>query len=236
MFDGTLNMAGSGENSSMNSLKAEIVSLLDTLIALDKNETAPKHCISDHARRISSLMPIESHNRCFPIHQLLSVGPFKNAEIPLDVLETLASHFDVNEQDDSRMTCVNIAIENEHYNAIRYLAKHYDLDKNFHKNPIVCLVRKSNAPLDIIDLLQTDQTLNNNPSSIYLPLHLALICRHYECALYLIQLGANVDKRDDFVLPANGQLPIECYVKLNPIRQFPAELFEKLVPTEVWTF
>ena len=50
-------------------------------------------------------------DKCFPIHQLLSVGPLKKTEIPLDILEVLVANFYVNEYNNVRMSCLNIAIE-----------------------------------------------------------------------------------------------------------------------------
>ena len=84
-------------------LNAEIASLVDTLLALEENDTQPKRSVSDHAKRIPTLMPKELfatlpesfHHPCFPIHQLLSVAPLTNTEIPLDIFEVLIGAFDV---------------------------------------------------------------------------------------------------------------------------------------------
>ena len=232
--------------SDINKLKSEITSLIDTIISMDKKESSSLCSTANHAKRISYLLPTQSHdpsvldsrNWSFPVHQFLCVRPLTNTELPMDILETLASHFDVNEVDDSGMSCLNIAIVNKHYNAVKCLVKHgadcnilsYGYDESgkidhYVKSPIALLAENSNTPLDLFDLLHTAENLNGGPSDLYLPLHVAVACCNAESALHLIQLGASVDKYD--VL---GKLPIEYYEKIC-MKRFQFELFEKLVPS-----
>ena len=239
-------MADNQENS--NALEAEITSLRETLCALDKNET-PQVSISDHARRISSLLSMGPCEGYFPIHHLLCVKPLTNTEIPLDILEMLVSHFDVNEKDYGGNTCLIIAIENEHYNAVRYLARHAaDCNRmvarrfgedEYCVTPLSLLVSKSNAPLDITDLLKADETLNVDPyaqgswnSPVHIdpqfvwnsPLSVAISCGNFQSALHLIELGANANESD-------REHYLEYYAREKPACQFDSELFEKLVPS-----
>ena len=127
------------------------------------NKIIKKQSIADHTERISDLLQKQSHGQCFPIHELLRVSPLTNIEIPLDILEMLASKFDVNECDDlSEQTCLGIAITNEHYNAVRCLIMH-GADCNIEHitckvdfirySPIALLAAKSTAPMDLFDLL-----------------------------------------------------------------------------------
>ena len=59
-----------------------------------------------------------------PIHRLLRVGPFKQIEIPLDILAMLISAgVDVN-YDKEGETCLLVAIEYRHYEAIKWLVEH----------------------------------------------------------------------------------------------------------------
>ena len=227
-------MADSQGSSCTSTLIAEIISLKDTLRAHDKHETKSMSSLSDHAKRISELLQIQSFDQCLPFHELLSVGPLKNTEIPLDILEMLASKCDVNQCNDSEQTCLQIAIENEHYNSVRWLVKHgADKNKALHSdkyrpshvktNPIASLAEQSNVPLDLFDLLHTPQNLND-VSYIPLPLHAAVYSGHADAALHLIQLGASVDIED-----SDGFLPIEYY-QMKYIHH--NELFKNLVPTK----
>ena len=236
-------MGNNHAKSRKNNLIYEIGSLEITLLELDKGETVPRCSIADHAERISKLLLKQSHRPCFPIHELLRVSPLANTEIPLNILEMLASEFDVNERmkcaDVSKETCLGIAITNEHYNAVRFLIKHgadcnielYSYERTWVGNllcihsPLALLAEKSTAPMDLFDLLQTDHTLNDSVNMINLPLHLAVKKGYSEAALRLIQLGASVDTQD-FIFC----LPIEYYQK-SYSRQFHAKLFEKLVPS-----
>ena len=225
-------MGSDYSTSKREKLNSEIAALKDTIYVLDNHETVPMVSISDHAERISNLFPMQSPDKCFPIHQLLLVGPLTKTDIPLDILEILIEHFDVNEFNNVRMTCLNIAIENEHYSAVRYLVKQgADCNKATHgfkitdrMTPIALLAQKSNAPLELFDLLQTPQTLNDD-SCWHLPLHEAVDCGHSEAALHLIQLGASVDKG------RISGLPIDYYAK-RITHQIDEKLFEKLVPSD----
>ena len=161
--------------SRQNKLISEIRNLKITLLELDKSKTEPKCSIADHTERISKLLPKQSHLPCLPIHELLRVSPLTSIEIPLDILEMLASQFDVNACDktcdySSAETCLGIAITNEHYNAARCLIEH-GADCNLEHitrerigwgfkvrrySPIALLAEQSTAPLDLFNLLQTD--------------------------------------------------------------------------------
>ena len=251
------------DESRRKRLNAEIACLVDTLLALEENKTQPKLSITDHTKRISTLLPIvpmlpkRLNHYCFPIHQLLSAAPLANTEIPLDILEMLIGEFNVNELNINGMSCLNIAIHNEHYNAVRCLLENDSdcrMEARVHTivnriSPIALLAHKSNAPLELFDLLQTPQTLNGDMYN-HLPLHEALKCGHSKAALHLIQLGASVDKGYIFrsachgVFPplnvpvcgflnyyyAGWGLPIEHYAK-RYTHQFDERLFEKLVPS-----
>ena len=152
----------------------------------------PVFSISDHAERISNLFPMQSTDKCFPIHQLLSVDPLTKTEIPLYIFEILVGTFDVNEFNNVRLTCLNIAIEHEHYNAVRYLVKQgADCNKATHgfritdrMTPVAILAQKSNTPLELFDLQHFPQTLNDD-SCWHLPLHEAVDCGYSEAALHL---------------------------------------------------
>ena len=95
---------------------SEIRNLKITLLELDRNKTEPRCSIADHAEKISILLSKQLYRQCFPIHELLRVSPLANTEIPLDILEMLASEFDVNAcdktcDDSSRETCLGIAMQ-----------------------------------------------------------------------------------------------------------------------------
>ena len=89
-------------------------------------------------------------------------------------------------------------------------------------SPIALLAEKSTAPMDLFDLLQTDQTLNDNVNMNHLPLHVAIQRCHFETALHLIQLGARVDIRV-------GCCPVPIYDFMSgryyQERHFQSELF-----------
>ena len=235
-------MGNHHSKSRHNKLISEIRNLKTTLLKLDmyKSKTEPRCCIADHAERISNLLQKQSHGQCFPIHELLRVSPLTNIEIPLDILDMLASEFDVNAcdktcDDSSRETCLGFAIANEHYNAVRCLIKHgadcniehITCDFDFIRySPIALLAAKLTAPMNLFDLLQTDQTLNDNVNMNHLPLHVAIKTCHFEAALHMIQLGASVDiEVGHCSLPSIGFI----YRPYRQERYF--ELFEKLVPS-----
>ena len=173
-----------------------------------------------------------------PIHDLLSVRPLQRTEFPLDVLKGLVSSgFDVNEYhnsdgedvnedfceeedipDEKRMTCLHLAIKNHHYSAARWLVQHgADCDKESYDEfdaiecyvtPISMLAMNQNAPMDLIDLLITDENINSeNHRGTSLPLHFAALYGHTNIALHLIEQGAKVNKFD-----ADGYLPLHLAI------------------------
>ena len=172
------------------------------------------------------------------IHHLLSVGPLQRTEIPLEVLEVLVSSgFDVNkyhysngkdvnedfcEQEDApdekRMSCLRLAIKNHHYSAARWLVQHgadcdkesYDeLDKiDGHFTPITMLAMNQDAPLDLFNILLTQENLNRkNHRCMHLPLHFAALHGHTNIALHLIKQGASVNQED-----GDGHIPLHFAV------------------------
>ena len=134
--------------------------------------------------------------------------------------------------------CLHSAIDSGHYDVVRLLVEHgADCNamnhKNFrHKTPIVSLASRPNVPLDLFDLLRTPENLKDGTGKC-LPLYEAL---HHDCinsALYLISLGAEVNKADGYY----ECLPIECYVGcanaayiIKKRFEFHEELFIKLLP------
>ena len=110
----------------------EIKSLVDALHDLDNDETKSLDIISEHSKRIKDAMPSEPLDIWYPkpIHRLLSIHPLKRIEIPLKILELLVSSgFNVNEHyedstNDEENTCLLLAVENHHYNAVRWLVQH----------------------------------------------------------------------------------------------------------------
>ena len=134
--------------------------------------------------------------------------------------------------------CLHSAIDSGHYDVVTMLVEHgADCNamnhKSFrHKTPIVSLALCPNMLLDLFDLLRTPENLNDGTGK-YLPLHEAL---HHDCinsALYLISLGAEVNKTDEYY----ECLPIECYVGcanaayiVKKQFEFQEKIFIKLLP------
>ena len=78
----------------------EINSLVETLHALDNDETKSMDIIGEHTKRIAKVIPSNPIDMWYPkpIHRLLSVKPLKRIEIPLDVLALLVSSgFNIND-------------------------------------------------------------------------------------------------------------------------------------------
>ena len=130
--------------------------------------------------------------------------------------------FDVNSFRSYDKTCLNIAVDNKHYNAARLLDKHGA--EGVDEEPLIWLLASQpNVPLDLFDLLATPQNLN---PEFYSPLHMAVACGHTAVALHLIKLGASVNNQDD-----TENLPIECYVDyVTEANKFNNELFMSLLP------
>ena len=174
----------------------------------------------------------------YPLCQLLNNDKFCPREIPLSILELLVTAgFDVNDTSYKGETCLHSAIDSGHYNAVRWLVDHGAArnamnHKNLrHKTPIVNLASGPNVPLDLFDLLKTPENLNDGTDKC-LPLREALRNGCINSALYLISLGAEVNKIDGYY----ECLPIECYIAgrrpylFKEQFEFHEELFIKLLP------
>ena len=117
----------------------------------------------------------------------------------------ITAGFDMNDlaEDTDRQTCLYRAISNCHYNVVRLLVKKraisqgymwvgsysidYELDA---RTPIILLASHQNVPLDLSDLLATQQ---NTTAA----LHTAISSSCSENALHLIKLGARLDTVDE---------------------------------------
>ena len=134
-------------------------------------------------------------------------------------------------------TCLHSAIDSGRYDVVTLLVEHgADCNamnhENFrHKTPIVSLASRPNVPLDLFDLLKTPENLNDSRNK-RLPLHEAIRHGCINSALYLISLGAEVNKIDAYY----ECLPIECYIgwasdyHVLERFEFHKELFIKLLP------
>ena len=197
----------------------------------------------------------------YPIHELLDLEPLTRAEIPLEVIEMLMSAgFDVDAYDGGLKTCLYIAIDNHHYNIVRLLigrgakcdeADGPDIDESIHflgfpfdrytlevlrsgdhRLPVTLLASQENAPLDLFDLLATQQSLNvcdrgYDSPRINLPLHVAVMNGHTKIAKHLIKLGASVNELDD-----SKYLPLWFFMDRYycTFLQFDNALFMSLLP------
>ena len=196
----------------------KINSLMDTICALDNDETKCVDILAKHIKRIQKAIP---PNTVFiqypkPIHRLLSIQPLKRIEIPLEILDILVSSgFEVNEyyNDGSnyygysskhnamKVTCLHLALKNHHYNAARWLVEHgADCNKcSFEESlcshnysyitPITMLASHRNAPLDLFSKLKTTKNLNDSN----LPLIVAAKYGHTDIARHLIELLSNLN-------------------------------------------
>ena len=216
----------------------EISSLVDTIHALDNDETKSMDIIAEHIKRITRAIPSEPVDIWYSkqIHRVLSIYPLGKIEIPLDVLELfVSSGFDVNEYNDKSkneygdersMTCLQVAIKNHHYNAVRWLVQHgADLDQCGKDEqyayeaitPIAMLAAQKDAPLDLFDILKTPESVNGNPErKIALPLHVAAFHGYINIALRLIELGASVHQED---VNENLPLHVACLRALSEFAQ-----------------
>ena len=176
------------------------------------------------------------------INEVLSVGPLHRTQIPLIVIEMLISAgFSVNIYNFNYKPCLDIAVENHHYNAIKILVKHgaknycdcsdevyysethFPLNRNLNP-PIVSLVRHPDARLDVFDVLATPQSLHDCSHCKYLPLHEAASHGRTDLFQHLIKLGASVDQLDGFL-----KLPVMHLLERNT-GQFNDKLFRVLLP------
>ena len=215
----------------------EIVGLKEALIRTDMDETQSLDDITEYSKRISDVLQtisdhtldVQNFSKQYksPILELLSAGPLIRTEVPINTLVKLISvGYHVNECSSHYGTCLDVAVKNQHYNAIKLLLQHgaksYD---DFVQPPIVVLAAQSNAPFDLFDLLATPGNLNDSSQCYYLPLHKAVCCGNTKIALHLIKLGASVNQRDGL-----KRLPVDYIMKLCT-DQFNSELFFALLPS-----
>ena len=220
-------MAESEVTLPESQLDKEIPNLMETLALLDKDSTKSLDIIKEHGKRIEALLVTINARKCntFPIHQLLSVYPLTRIEIPLDILAMLASKLDVDQRDDFGMTCLTQAICYRHFNVVTWLVQHgadcnrrrlfcsrtsegsINLGNEWH-SPITELTFYPDVPLDLFDLLKTENNLNCRDLGP-LPLHSAVQECRFDYAWRLIQMGASIDTLDeDFSLPIYTNLYI----------------------------
>ena len=184
-----------------------------------------------------------------PIHELLENSSFNKTEIPLEIIEILLSAgFDADAYSGDHQTCLYRAIQYQQYNVVRllitkgakcdkkeyfefsydtydsedYVMSHIEGD---HSSPAAALASHEKVPLDLFDLLATQQSLNLNSDSESLPLHIAARYGYTKIAKYLIKLGASVNKLDQ-----SKYLPM-YYFMLNYF-QYSEELFMSLLPSK----
>ena len=205
-----------------SSLIDEIDMLVGELIELDNDEKSKcEDILAKHVGRIRNAIPSKPEHIQYPrpMHRILSIPPLKRIEMPLDVLDVLVSSgFDVNEHDEGedlqpwsmfsqaekRITCLHIAVENHHYNAVRWLVQHgADCNKTSYNRspsivPITMLASNRDALLDLFDKLTTPKNLNYYE---YSPLHAAVQHGNINIAQYLIELGASVNFMAGKTLP-----------------------------------
>ena len=218
-------------------LMREIKDLKAALVGTDKNNIQSMERIEQNTVRISNILrkisqkTLDIGTHIQPIHCLLSVGPLIRTEIPLEVLNQLISAgFDINSIDANGYMCLDIAVARHHYNAIRLLVKHgARSNSDNHKSVIpsvTSLAGQRKVPLDLFDLLATQENLNSPSARGYLqlPLHTAASCGHIQTALHLIKLGASVDQQDrQFKLPIDHLVEKQSNLHNN-------ELFMCLLP------
>ena len=230
------------DDARLKILRREITDLKKTLRKIDKNINN-LHSVDSIREEIKKILgtvqemsdkkqPLHHHYQYCedPILDLLSVGPLSRTEVPLVVLNQLISMgFDVNSCNFLNKTCLDVAIEKHHYDAIRLLVKHgAKTVKSFSiwsvKPPFVSLASQPNVPLDLFDMLATLQNLNDCSGCPYLPLHTAVSCGHTAAALHLINLGASVNQLDGY-----QKLPIEYFVE-KCTNYYDIKLFIRLLP------
>ena len=125
------------------------------------------------------------------------------------------------------MTCLQVAIEQKHYKAVKHLVElgaDCNLIDSEGKTPIARLAFYPDVPLELFDMLKSDDNLNN-PVYMYLPLHTAVSFGHVTSVHYLIKLGADVNQPD-----GRNRLPIEYYITKHR-HEFNGELFEAVTPS-----
>ena len=259
----------SPHRSRENELEIDLVSQLANAIellkvaldAIEKDNTTSlditqnKKRISDVLMRISDTGVPKSHFvNINPIYELISVGPLTKTELPLDILEMLAAAGFGVKSKDRRKGCLDIAVENHHYNTVKFLDQHGT--RKCKQSTIALLASRPNVPLDLFDILVTAENLNGSSASGYfhsyryrshepdlLPLHVAVSYGHTKTTLHLIKLGARVDKCDSFF-----SLPVNCFLSNimyssrfaevstgdcaeTPVIQFNHKLFMTLLPS-----
>ena len=219
-------------------LRTSIIQLKRMLHISDRDETQSLDNITELSKRISDVLQTISDDKLEvqisqsikPIYYLLNVGPLARTEVPIEILSKLISvGFNLNECDSRGATCLDIAVRKQHYNAIKLLVQHGAESDDVcgpTQSPIVVLSSQSNAPLDLFDLLATQENLNDGGAYYYLPLHNAVRCGNNKIALHLIKLGASVNQED-----GSSKLPIDYFVKTCTLNQFDSELFKRVFPS-----
>ena len=211
---------------------------MDKWVDRDEAQSLTEHCkrISEILQTISdNKLDVKNFQNITPIHDLLSVRLYNGRqEVPIDILTKLISvGFDVNAARAYKSMCLETAIENRHYNAVRVLVQHGAKGYSDHTSicaqwrkisPIALLARDQDAPLDLFNLLATPQNLNDCDEYFYLPLHEAVEHCCVKNAQHLIKLGARVNQRD-----GKSGLPLS-YIRINDISQCNSELFFNLLP------
>ena len=221
-------------------LKREITDLKEILVRIDNDNSQTVYSTRETIIRISNVLPPNVDKQLMiqsssynPIHDLLSVGPLTRNEVPLDLLDMLISGgWDVNSTVDfysHKVTCLDIAVEMRHYNAIRLLVAYHARSNSSNdisvEPPVTSLAAQRNVPLDLFDLLATPENLNDVSNDLFgLPLHTAAHCGNTATALHLIKLGASLDQPDP-----SSDLPIGCFLQ-NMKNQCNIELFRSLLP------
>ena len=220
-------------------LRNEIKDLKETLLKFDSGNMQFVAVLMKINNRIVAMLDeqldVENFSYRTPIHDILSVR-LTTANVPLHIIELLLSAgFPTNNKDYFMRTCLDIAVENHHYNTIKLLLKHGALSSTesvphhlwiVQKSPIVLLASQPNVPLDLFDMLATPRNLNDNCRYKYLPLHEAASCGHTKSALHLIKLGAKVFQQDGVNI-----LPLEYYWRDNEYH-LNNELFLSLLPSK----
>ena len=235
-------------------LHTEIVALKETLVLVDKDTTKSVNFIDKNTRNVLDVLQriidktLNNRQQVYhptttdsqfpnPIHDVLSVGSLNRIEIPLDVIKMMiTAGFDMNSMDNSEdygATCLLRAIEHRQYHVVRLLVSHQakcqkctSVGQQFNsveKTPIVLLASQQNVPLDLFDMLATPHNLTE-------ALCTAAREGNVETALYLIKLGASVDKTDKLSKQAIDYF-VECYVfHYHKCKKFNAELCMHLLP------
>ena len=228
----------------------ELKKTLCELVAADPNFTIR---IEYHIKRIKNAIPSNPEDiSCFikdspceefrdiycpyPLSRLLYDDELDHqTKIPLDIFKQfmellVTAGFDINGGFEGNQ-CLYAAIDSSHYDAVRWLVEcGADCNVTYGDDtPISYIASDVNVPLDLFDLLKTSENLNDGTDR-NLPLHEALYEGHISSALYLISLGAEVDKTDGH----HKCLPIMRYIqsagRFNKPFKFHEELFIKLIP------